>query len=67
MNARRFSRLAAVIFAVMALLQAARALLGWPIAVTTPWGLAMIPTALNWIACAAMLLLAWLGFTTSRS
>ena len=39
MNPRRYSLIAAVIFAVMAALQLARAVLGWPVAVTTPWGM----------------------------
>ena len=33
-----------------------RAVLGWPIAVTTPWGTLMIPVWLSWIACAAAIL-----------
>jgi hypothetical protein len=67
MNSRRYSLVAAVIFAVMAALQLARALLGWPVAVTTPWGVMAIPLWPNWMACAAMLFLAWLGYKAARS
>jgi hypothetical protein len=67
MGPRRFSLVAAVIFAVMSALQLARALLGWPIAVTTPWGILAFPLWPNWIAFAAMLILAWLGYRASRS
>ena len=38
MNPQRYAVVAAIIFAVIAVLQLARAVLGWPIAVTTPWG-----------------------------
>jgi hypothetical protein len=36
----------------MGLRAAINVLLGWPVAVTTPWGALMIPVWLNWIACA---------------
>ena len=48
MNPRRYSLIVAIIFAVIAVLQLARAVLAWPIAVTTPWGTRMIPLWLNW-------------------
>jgi len=67
MNPRRYSLIAAVIFAVIAVLQLARAVLGWPVAVTTPWGTMMIPLWPNWIACAVAIFLAWLGYNASRS
>jgi hypothetical protein len=51
----------------MGLRAAINVLLGWPVAVTTPWGTLMIPVRLNWIACAAAILLAWLGYIASRS
>ena len=38
MNPRRYALIAAIIFSVIAILQLARAVVGWPIAVTTPWG-----------------------------
>ena len=67
MNPRRYALIAAIVFSVIAILQLARAVLGWPIAVTTPWGTLMIPLWLNWIACVAASFLAWLGYTASRS
>ena len=68
MNPQRYALIVAIIFAAIAVLQLARAVLGWPVAVTTPWGtLMIIPVWLNWIACAAAILLAWLGYTASRS
>ena len=67
MNPRTYSLTAAVIFTVMAALQLARALLGWPVVVTTPWGIMAIPLWPNWMACAAMLVLAGLGYKASRS
>lgn len=67
MDPRRYALIMAIVFAVIALLQLARAVLGWPIAVTTPWGTLMIPLWLNWIACAAAIFLACLGYTASRS
>ena len=48
MNPRRYSLIVAIIFAVIAVLQLARAVLAWPIAETTPWGTRMIPLWLNW-------------------
>jgi hypothetical protein len=67
MNPQRYALIVASVFAAIAVLQLARAVLGWPVAVTTPWGTLMIPVWLNWIACAAAILLAWLGYTASRS
>ena len=67
MNSQRYALLAAIVFAAIAVLQLASAVLGWPIAVTTPWGTLMIPVWLSWIACAAAILVAWLGYAASRS
>jgi hypothetical protein len=67
MDSRRYSFMVAIIFLVLAALQLARAVLGWPVAVTTPWGTLMIPLWPNWVACGVMLLMAWLGFRASRS
>ena len=64
MNPQRYALIMAIVFAAIAVLQLARAVLGWPIAVTTPWGPLMIPVWLSWIAA---ILLAWLGYTASRS
>jgi hypothetical protein len=52
MNPRRYALIAAIVFAVIAVLQLARAVLGWPIAVTTPWGTLMIPL---WLRTPAIL------------
>ena len=66
MTCRGYSLMAAVIFATMAVLQLARGIVGWPVDVTTPWGILAIPLWPNWLACAVLLYLAWLGFTASR-
>ena len=63
MTARNFSLLAAAIFTVVALLQIARALGGWPVTI----GAVSIPLWASWVACVVAALLAWLGFTASRS
>lgn len=67
MTPRRYALIVAIIFAVIAVLQLARAVLGWPVGVTTPWGILMIPVWPSWIACAVAIFLAWLGYTASRS
>ena len=67
MNPQRYALIVAIVFAALAVLQLARAVLGWSIAVTTPWGTLMIPVWLSWIACAAAILLAWFGYAASRS
>ena len=64
MNPQRYALIVAIVFAGLAVLQLARAVLGWSIAVTTPWGTLMIPVWL-WIACAAAILLARFGYTAS--
>ena len=67
MNPRRYALIVAIIFSVIAILQVARAVVGWPIAVATPWRTLLIPLWLNWIAGAAAIFLAWLGSVASRS
>ena len=67
MTSRSYALLAAVIFAVVAVLQLMRALVGWPIMVDTAWGPIAIPLWPNWVAFIAFAFLAWLGFTASRS
>ena len=62
MNATSYSKLAAAIFAVIALLQLARALAGWQITFN---GMA-VPIWPSWIACGVAIVLAWLGFGASR-
>jgi hypothetical protein len=63
MTAKNFARLAALIFAVIAVLQFARALTGWPITVGTTIS---IPLWASWVACIVAAGLAWLGFIASR-
>jgi len=62
MNATSYARLAGAVFAVIALLQLARAIGGWSVAFEG----AVIPVWASWIACVVAGALAWLGFTTSR-
>jgi hypothetical protein len=67
MTTRSFTVLSAAIFAVVAVLQLTRALFGWAITVDMGWGPASVPLWPNWVAFAVFALLAWLGFTASRS
>ena len=59
MTPQHFSRLAAVIFAIIALLQLARAISGFEIAV----GGEVMPIWPSWIAAMVAGFLAYLGFT----
>ena len=63
MSATSYARLAAVVFAVIAVLQLVRALTGWPISV----GGTLVPVWPSWIAAIVAAGLAWLGFTASRA
>ena len=63
MEAKSYSRLAAAIFGIIALLQLVRALSGWDITLN---GMP-VPVWSSWLACGATLVLAWLGFTASRA
>ena len=62
MNAISYARLAAAVFAVVAILQLVRAVLGWAISIEGT----VIPVWASWIACAVAGALAWLGFSASR-
>jgi hypothetical protein len=64
MTAKNFSLLAAVIFAIVAVLQFARAVSGLPIVLGTTFS---IPLWASWVACIIAALLAWLGFNASRA
>ena len=64
MSARDYSRLAGLIFAIVALLQLVRAASGWPITVGAT---SSIPLWASWVACVVAAVLAWLGFSTSRN
>lgn len=61
MSAISFSRLAGVIFAIVALLQLARAIFGWEIVIN---GMS-VPVMASWIAAAVAAVLSLLGFTAS--
>ena len=62
MTAQSYSRIAAFVFALVALLQLTRAILGWDIGIA---GLT-VPVWASWIAAAVAGLLAWFGFTANR-
>ena len=63
MSATNYARLAAAIFAIIALLQLARAVAGWP---ATGGGIEM-PIWPSWVAFVVAGGLAWLGFRASRT
>jgi hypothetical protein len=63
MDAKSYARLAAAVFAIVALLQFLRAFVGWELTLN---GM-MIPVWGSWIACGVTLVLAWLGFGASRT
>lgn len=63
MEAKSYALLAAVLFAIIGLLQLARAVLGWEIELNG----AIVPVWVSWIAGAVGLLLAWLGYGASRA
>ena len=62
MAAHNFARLAAVIFAIIALLQLLRAITGFEIVV----GGEIMPVWPSWIAAIVAGFLAYLGFTASK-
>jgi len=62
MTAENYSRLAGLIFAIVAALQLTRALSGWPVTV----GTISIPLWASWVACIIAAVLAWLGYDASR-
>jgi protein-S-isoprenylcysteine O-methyltransferase Ste14 len=62
-EARSYARLAGSIFALIALLQLVRALSGWDITLNNT----SVPVWASWVACAIALVLAWLGFSASRT
>jgi len=63
MSARQYAVIAALVFTVVALVQAARLYLGWSVSI----GSRQIPMAVSWAAVVVAGLLAILGFTTTRS
>ena len=62
MTTQTFSRLAGVIFAIVAIAQLARAIMGLEINVAAT----AIPVWPSWIAFAVAGALAWLGFTAAN-
>ena len=64
MTVKNYSRLAALIFAIVAVLQLARAVSSLPVTVGTTIS---IPLWASWIACVVTAVLAWLGFNASRA
>ena len=62
MEPRNYARLAAVIFAVIAVLQLLRAIFAWEVTLN---GVA-IPIFVSGIACFIAAAMAWLGFGASR-
>ena len=62
MTAKSYSVLAAVIFAIIAILQLVRAISGWPVTVHDIG----LPLWASWVACIVAAGLAWLGFSASR-
>ncbi len=62
MSATSYSRLAGAVFTLVALLQALRALAGWPILIADT----AIPLWASWVACAVAAGLASLGFNAAR-
>lgn len=63
MRATSYSRLAATVFAIVALLQLLRALAALPILV----GETAFPVSASWVAFLVASGLAWLGFNASRA
>ena len=63
MSASSYARLAAIVFAIIALLQLIRAVAGWPIVV----GGTEMPVWPSWVAVVVTGILSWLGFTASRT
>ena len=63
MSARDYSRLAAIIFAIVALVQLVRAVIGWPITIGATHS---IPLVASWVVCVVAAVLAWLGFNAER-
>jgi len=62
MTATQYALLAAVIFALVAVLQLIRAVMGLPVTI----GQTSIPTWASWLACGVAIVLAWLGYAASH-
>ena len=67
MNGRNYALLAAVVFAVIAVGQLVRVILGWEVSVDLGWGMFSMPFWPNWVTSAVFaMMLAWLGFAVAR-
>ena len=64
MTSRNYARLAALIFAIVAVLQLARAVTGLPVTVGASTS---IPLWASWVACIITAGLAWLGYKASQA
>ena len=62
MTAETYARIAAAIFALIALLQLMRAIQGWPVTL----GETNMPLWPSWIAFIVAAALAWMGFAAAR-
>ncbi len=62
MQSHQYAILAALIFTIVAILQAARLFYGWPVTI----GSTQIPMAVSWAAVVVAGLLALAGFTSAR-
>ena len=62
MSTVNYSRLAGVVFAIVALLQLVRGVAGWPISI----GDMVVPVWASYVACVVAFALAALGFTASN-
>jgi hypothetical protein len=64
MSTKDYSRLAAIIFSIIALAQLVRAVSGWPIIIGATTS---IPLWASWVVCVVAGVLAWLGFNAARN
>jgi len=76
MSAKDYSRLGAIIFAIVALVQLVRAVSGWPITIGAThsicWPISIgashsIPLWASWAVCVVAGVLAWLGSLRQRA
>ena len=63
MTSAHYSLVASIIFALVAILQIARAATRLPVTV----GKTVVPVWASWLACAVAAVLAWLGYSASHS
>jgi hypothetical protein len=62
MTATQYSLLVSLIFALLAVLQLVRAVIGVPVTI----GRTAIPIWLSWVVCGVAIILAWLGYAASH-